>query len=308
MKNDASVSVVIPHYDDETRLDRCLEALSRQDGPGPLEIIVVDNASPRPPRGVCAAHPRTRLVVEPRPGPGHARTTGARLAKGSIVAFLDSDCYPAPDWTSVVAGTFAASPQTDVIGGDIRIAPRDAAGMDAIEGFEALFAYRQELFVERDGYTATCNMAVRRHVFDAVGAFGGIDIAEDMDWGRRATAAGFTIRYVPAMRVATPARESFAEVARKLERQTGHDFQRVISTSDKIRWAAKALAMPLSPLADVPRILRSERIAGARLRAATLVFLARTRLWRGLRMLSLLVNADRARGKHVWRDTATDRA
>jgi len=48
---------------------------------------------------------------------------------------------------------------------------------------------------------------VKRSVLETVGPFAGLEKAEDRDWGRRATAMGYEITYVPQMRVYHPARE-----------------------------------------------------------------------------------------------------
>ena len=65
-----------------------------------------------------------------------------------------------------------------------------------------LYAYRQELYITRQDFSVTANLVVRREVFDAVGPFAGLEVAEDVDWGRRATRAGHRIVYAPEVRVA----------------------------------------------------------------------------------------------------------
>jgi glycosyltransferase involved in cell wall biosynthesis len=78
------VSVIIPHYRDLARLDKCLTALGRQTYPRDcIEIIVADNASPEGETAVAAAIAgRSRLVVVREKGAGLARNGGvAALAK-----------------------------------------------------------------------------------------------------------------------------------------------------------------------------------------------------------------------------------
>ena len=45
-------------------------------------------------------------------------------------------------------------------------------------------------YIQRKGFSVSANLATRRAVFDAVGPFAGIEIAEDTDWGQRATRMG----------------------------------------------------------------------------------------------------------------------
>ena len=297
-----SFTVVIPHLDDPKALTQCLASLAaeRQQAAISFTAIVVDNGSRRRPVEVCDAHPFVRLVDEPEPGPGPARSRGARQAQTPLVAFLDSDCTVRPGWAQAIIKHFAASPDIDVIGGDVRIAFVDPARPVAVEAYEAVYGYRMKMYVERDHYTATCNMAVRRQAFLKVGDFAGIRIAEDVDWGRRATEMGLRIGYVPEMVIETPARASFAELARKWDRHIDHDFTEVTSVGDRIRWVARALMLAISPLIEGPRIVRSDRLSGARARLLAWACLTRVRLYRCRRMLALLFGFGRSSAT-AWR-------
>lgn len=117
-----------------------------------------------------------------------------------------------------------SDPQAQILGGKLRIALKGPGNLSAIEAYESLFAYRMDLYIAREGFTGTGNLVIRRAIYDAVGPFAGIGVAEDRDWERRATAKGFRIRYVADMKAYHPAREGFAEVFRKWDRQTAHDY------------------------------------------------------------------------------------
>jgi cellulose synthase/poly-beta-1,6-N-acetylglucosamine synthase-like glycosyltransferase len=296
------ISVVIPHYNDTEALERCLAALAAQRAEGPpLEIIVVDNGSAALPEAACAAHPGTQLLVETTPGPGPARSRGAAEARGEIIAFLDADCWPEPGWLAAVARAFD-DPATEIIGGDVRIAPRDPVRLSVVEAYESVFGYRIKLYVERDGYTGTGNMAVRRAIFLDVGPFAGLDVAEDMDWGRRATARGYRLTYLADMRVTTPARASFAELARKWDRHVAHFYEeRRGRPGARARWLAQAALVAASPLGELPRILASDRLVRPGDRARALAGVTRLRLHRARQMLRLALGADPARLAGAWR-------
>ena len=293
------LSVVIPHLNQPGALARCLAALAagRQ---AAHEITVVDNGSAEPPRDVCAAWPRVRLIVEPTPGPGPARNAGAAASSGDVLAFTDADCLPDPGWLAAVARAFA-DPAAEIVGGDVRVAPADPARPTVIEAYEAVFGYQVERYIRRMGFTVTCNLAMRPAVLAAVGPFGGLAIAEDRDWGHRATALGHPIRYDPAMVVFHPARSSFAQLAKKWDRHMGHDFAEARARpGGRLRFAAKTLAMAPSVLAETPRILMSDRIAGPRARALALAGLVRIRAYRAGRMAWLLAGGDPGRLSGAW--------
>jgi GT2 family glycosyltransferase len=296
------ISVVVPHYDDAAALGLCLAALAGQRADGiPFETVVVDNGSPVLPEEVCGTHPGTRLLVERTPGPGPARSRGAAEARGEIIAFVDADCRPAPGWIAAIARAFD-DPAIEIVGGDVRIAPADPGRMTVVEAYESVYGYRMKLYIERDRYAATCNMAVRRAVFLDVGPFAGLSVAEDMDWGRRATARGYHHVYLPEMRVETPARQSFAELARKWDRHIAHFYAESRARPwAGPRWLAQAGFVAVSPLGELPRILASDRLDRPSDRARALVGVTRLRLHRARQMLRLALGADPAQLAGAWR-------
>lgn len=282
------LSIGIPHLNDQAALADCLAALAAQAGTAPpFEVIVVDNGSDRLPEAEIALYPFARLAQEATPGPGPARNRAAALAQADHLAFIDADCIAAPGWVAGIVGYFTTHPEAGVIGGEVRIRPRDPARPTAIEAYEAIYGYRMKMYVERDHYTATCNMAVRRGLFETVGGFGGIDIAEDRDWGRRATALGARIDYVPSMRIETAARDDFGQLQRKWDRHIGHDFAEVRGGMGRLKWTVRALATALSPVGELPQVLTSDRVVGLRARLLGFATLIRLRLYRARRMAGL---------------------
>lgn len=115
MTGRTGISVVIPVRDDAAALDGCLAALARQTVP-PLEVIVVDNAS----RDASAAVARrwgATVIPEPRVGIPAAAATGYDAAAGQVIARLDADSVPAPDWLARAAAALAAEPPPDAVTG-----------------------------------------------------------------------------------------------------------------------------------------------------------------------------------------------
>jgi glycosyltransferase involved in cell wall biosynthesis len=297
---DPVISVVIPHLAQPELLRRCLRSLAAQEGAPPFEVLVVDNGSAELPAEICAAF-GARLLAEPVPGPGPARNRGADAARGAILAFTDADCVIDPGWLAAIARRFGQDPQVGILGGDVRIALADPDRITAVEAYESIYAFRTRLYIERDRYVATLNMAVRRTVFEQVGPFGGIEIAEDIDWGQRATALGLPMVYEPAARVQHPARPDFAALCRKWDRHLAHFYDEARRRPLWWpRWIAKAGAVALSPVGETLTVLRSDRIEGGRARRLALEGLIRIRLYRAGRMLSLGLGADPARLSGAW--------
>lgn len=80
-------------------LTRCLESVAAQDHPN-YEVIVVDNSEGDSQTRQLAGEAGAQYVVEKRVGLSRARNTGARAARGEIVAYIDDDAVAAPAWLS----------------------------------------------------------------------------------------------------------------------------------------------------------------------------------------------------------------
>ncbi|WKL24893.1 glycosyltransferase family A protein (plasmid) [Sinorhizobium meliloti] len=178
------ISVIIPHLDQPDALKQCLASLSVQRRPRqPVEFIVVDNGSTMMPDDVCSAFPEVIVLSELTPGPGPARNLGASRASGDILAFIDADCLADGGWLSQIEHCFSENAEIAILGGDVRIACQDPRRPTLLEAYESVFAYRMNEYIARQGFAGTGNLAVRADIFAEVGPFGGIEIAEDRDWG-----------------------------------------------------------------------------------------------------------------------------
>lgn len=285
------ISVIIPHLNQPAMLARCLASLvaGRRQAD---EIIVVDNGSASQPTAICAPYANVRLLHEATPGPGPARNLGVANSVGDVLAFIDADCLADPDWLAVAATTMA-DPDALILGGDVRIAYVDAAHLTMLEAYESIYAYRMDRYIAREGFTGTGNLVVRREVLARVGPFAGIGVAEDIDWGHRATGLGLPIRFVSDMKVFHPARTKYNELKSKWDRHIAHAFMLTNRKPQRLAvWGAKIVAMTVSPVFEIPQILVSSRISGGRSRFLALICLTKIRLYRARTMAWLLVGGD----------------
>jgi glycosyltransferase involved in cell wall biosynthesis len=207
-------SVIIPTLDRPRHLTRLMERLAAQTF-GDFEVVVVDQtAEAWTGRG---AFPTLDLsyLQHPVKGAVRAKNIGAFLARGSVLAFTDDDCLPAPDWLKNASVYFG---DTGVVGveGLIR--------SDRI-GDPNFRSVNNENF--RGMGFMTANFFIRQEDFNALGGFDlhfdDPHFREDTDLGWRALERG-SIPYGFDVQVFHPAhrrengRESFAERNRFFEK------------------------------------------------------------------------------------------
>ena len=94
------ISVIIPVYNVEQYLNRCVDSILNQKDVF-LEVILVDDGSTDISGGICddyaAQYSNVTCVHIKNSGPSTAKNVGYDLAKGSYVAFIDSDDEIKPD-------------------------------------------------------------------------------------------------------------------------------------------------------------------------------------------------------------------
>lgn len=287
------VSVIIPHFNQPDYLRKCLASLPAPDGAGvpTYEVLVVDNGSKVLPEAVVAEFRQVRLLQETEPGPGPARNKGVAEAKGKYLAFTDADCVIDPSWLPGLVAFFESHPDAHAVGGDVFILRGDPDHATSLEAYEGVYAFRTRMYIEKMGFTATNNLAVRASAMAHVGPFGGKAIAEDRDWGLRARDLGMPVHFADDMIIHHPARATFADLCKKWDRHTSHDYTDIHAKSlGPLRWLGRAGALAVSPLAEIPRILRADRISGTRERLLAFWVLLKIRLYRAGIMLRMAVS------------------
>jgi len=267
------IAVIIPHYNDVDRLERCLAALMQNELDG-AEILVVDNASPSPPDRLRSLFPAVRFLTETVKGAGPTRNRGVTESLAPVLAFIDADCVPGPDWMHMVR---QVAPTADLIGGRVDIFDETPAPRSGAEAFEKVFAFDFRNYIEVQGFSGAGNLVTHRTVFEDVGPFRTM-VSEDRDWTLRATAKGYRLTYEDALCVSHPSRADWTALRHKWLRLTQELFASAMSSDPgvwtRVKWAVRALAMPASAVAHLPKILFSSKLdtPGERLRGALTLF------------------------------------
>lgn len=166
--NDAiRTSVVIPAYRASSTLPSVLDALATQADPQ-REVIVVQSPSDGHPVNGLERWPWLRVLrADQRLWPGQARNRGAAEAHGQLLAFLDADSVPSPDWLDRLE--HALRPELEAVaGGIVNGTPHSLIGTaEYLLSCSEAFPRRARPIRHAPG----ANLLVRRAYFDAIGGF-----------------------------------------------------------------------------------------------------------------------------------------
>ena len=110
------ISVVIPAFNEEKLISKCLESLKKQDYTGNYEIVVVDNGS-LDSTGKIAKSMGARVVFCSQKGVAYARQTGAEAARGEIILQADADTIYPVWWIKRIKKQFARHPKIIAVAG-----------------------------------------------------------------------------------------------------------------------------------------------------------------------------------------------
>jgi glycosyltransferase involved in cell wall biosynthesis len=113
--NQKYISIVVPAHNEENFIAQCLNSLKNQNYPNDyFEIIVVNNNSTDKTSEI--ADNFDVKIIKKTEGPvGAVRNSGAYLAQGEYLAFIDADCIAPPNW--LAQGVRALSTKNTVYGG-----------------------------------------------------------------------------------------------------------------------------------------------------------------------------------------------
>jgi len=167
------ISIIIPVKNLNPYLEECIAHCQRLDYPH-YEIMVLPD---RP-------HPQNWEDVKVVPtgpvAPSEKRDKGMEKAKGEILAFLDDDAFPSPDWLKNAAPHFQ-NKEVAAVGGPAVTPPDDTFKQKAsgfvyssfLGGGNHRYRYFPALLREVDDYP-TCNLLVRKSILEELGGFGSL--------------------------------------------------------------------------------------------------------------------------------------
>jgi GT2 family glycosyltransferase len=209
MEAGATPVIVIVAHRSARHLPACLDSLARSE-PDPPPVIVVDNACPERSGHAAAGHPRVEAVVASPRNRGFAdganRGIAEALRRGHReVLLLNPDTRPCPGWLAALRAAAEDDPDAGILGALLLDEDGERLETDQARALYPYFGTEHELPSGPIAVTSVIGAAmwIRGAVIDAIG---GLDplyflYGEEIDYCRRASAAGFGVLLVPGARV-----------------------------------------------------------------------------------------------------------
>lgn len=212
------IAVVVPAYRETSSLSLLLASLN--DLPErPRVVVAVDGGDPATVQAARAG--AAEVVVLPDNRGSYAARNAALdvLAPWApdVVLFTDADCVVTPGW---LGAHLRALESADLSGGGVRFTFRRSRPSPA-EWVDACRHLNQDVYVARDGYAATCNLAVRGDVVARARFDGTLRTGGDVEFCRRVVSdQNARLVYTPDALINHPARD-LRELCTKVNRLVG---------------------------------------------------------------------------------------
>jgi len=197
------VSVIVPVFNDEKRIEILLRALLEQEYPKDrYEILIVDNKSTDRTRDIVQKYPVRLLEEKEFQSSYAARNRGIQAAAYDLIAFTDSDCRADPCWLSGGVKTLLERP-ADLAAGQVRFTYYERS---AAEIYDSICHLQSGRHIQQHQSAPTANLFVQKRVIDQIGSFPVVESGGDLLWTRTAVQHHFRLEYAEGAVVYHPAR------------------------------------------------------------------------------------------------------
>jgi len=164
------ISVIVPAYNEQHYIKKCLESLMNQDLAKTFyEIIVIDNASTDKTSQIVKKLP-VKLVYEPERSVVKARQRGVNEALGSIVASADADTIYPTNWLTNIKKIFDNNKDTVCIVGWIH-----PSNQNSIVRFTVCLTQTINLLINKITgktlFSFAANMAFKKQILEKIGGY-----------------------------------------------------------------------------------------------------------------------------------------
>ncbi len=239
------VSVIIPSFNSQHTIERCLYALINQKCQRNYEIIVVDSSQDNTSKIILQKFPDIAYYsFFERKYPGEARNFGATKANGQIFAFTDSDCIVEQDWIEKIIE--AHKNPSPLIGGII-----DNGNPESYVGWGHYFSEFSQWMPKTtpdhiEEIPAGC-LSVKRWAFEKYGPFPAGTYSEDTLFNWRLRESQEQLLFIPGIKVRHINQTNFFKLLKK-QAIHGKFFAIVRTSTKKLSLFRRSIFILFAPL------------------------------------------------------------
>jgi cellulose synthase/poly-beta-1,6-N-acetylglucosamine synthase-like glycosyltransferase len=233
-----SLSVLIPSYNSKSTIVRTIGSIQASDYPGKMELIVVDDGSTDGSREMLKGMKGiTPLMLDKNGGKARALNTAMKLAKGEVVACVDSDSYPEPSAFRKAVAALYRDDRNGAVTCFIRVDNPDSL-LKKIQDIEYLtgFGFSQTATnaIEAIFVTPGPTTIFKKKVLDELGGFDEDNITEDLEMAWRLRKHGYRIDYTPEALVYTDVPDTLGKLYKQRMRWYRGKFFNLRKHSDML--------------------------------------------------------------------------
>lgn len=177
------VSVVIPAYNEEDNITKCLQALVGQETEEKFEVILVNNNSTDKTEEIAKtflAKLNLKILLEKQKGRGIARHMGFMKANSNIILSTDSDAHVPKNWIDTLVANLKKNGVVAVTG-TCRISDCSKTTNNSFNFFQPLFMKGYRL-VFKHYWLSGFSFAIYKNIYQKSGGFNTkLNAQEDID-------------------------------------------------------------------------------------------------------------------------------
>ena len=193
------ISIIVPAYNEEVTIQKCMNTLLQLDYPL-YEIIVVDDGSTDHTLNLVQSFTdlRVKIISQPNQGKAHALNTGIKHVQNEFIVTVDADTTLHKDALRHIAKRFSTNRQLGAIAGNVKV-DAEPGLLNALQAAEYTLGIN---LIRKTQSMLGCVMivpgpiaALRKTAIEQAGYFSHDTFAEDFDITMQILKAGYKIQY-----------------------------------------------------------------------------------------------------------------
>lgn len=228
-----SISVMIPAYNEEGYIGRCIEAVMETDYPShKKEVIVIDDGSKDETYYEAKRYEKegVKVVTKENGGKYSALNYGFIFAKGNIIVTIDADSIIARNSLKLIVKRFQSDPEIGAVAGNVKVLNAESflTKCQALEYLVGINIFRRALDVfGAVSVVPGCLGAFKRRLLEGGGFYDPDTLTEDFDVTIKMRKLGKTVQASSGARVYTEVPSTLNDLYRQRSRWYRGNFQTI---------------------------------------------------------------------------------